>query len=359
MRLRGERLQVKLPFNKYYKVSKVFIGDLQLQCGDILSNIEVAYEHVGNLDGEVIIVCHALSGNHLAVGTEENSGWWNGFIGENKYIDTNEYQIITMNVIGGCAGSTGPTSINLDTGAPYRAAFPKITIRDIVRSQFKALKKLGVHKVKAIVGGSLGGMQVLEWGILYPDFAEKLVPMAVTPFFSDYAIAFNKVAQKAIKLDPAWKNGDYDEKDKLRGLEIARMVGLVTYRSDSQFNERFQRERKENSQFQVDSFLSYQGEKFTRRFDANSYLTLLEAMNDFDIGEGRGGWRAALKEIKSEICFVAFTNDLLYPSYITEQAVKEVQSGQYLLVQTTFGHDGFLVEYEKWSEGIKEFILDD
>ncbi|MDX5474016.1 MAG: homoserine O-acetyltransferase [Bacillaceae bacterium] len=346
-----------LPFEKYYEVSKVFIGDLQLECGEILSNVEVAYEHVGNLDGEVIIVCHALSGNHLAVGSEENPGWWSGFIGDNKFIDTNVYQVITMNVIGGCAGSTGPTSINTKIGVSYRATFPKITIRDIVHSQFKALKKLGVHKVKAIVGGSLGGMQVLEWGILYPCFAEKLVPMAVTPFFSDYAIAFNQIAQKTIHLDPSWKNGNYGERDKLHGLEIARMVGLVTYRSDTLFNERFQRERKVNSQFQVDSYLSYQGEKFTRRFDANSYLTLLEAMNEFDIGDGRGGWKEALKEIKSEICFVSFTNDLLYPSYLTEQAVSVVQKGQYILVQTSFGHDGFLVEYENWAVKITNFLL--
>ncbi|WP_096155062.1 homoserine O-acetyltransferase MetX [Bacillus sp. FJAT-45066] len=347
-----------LPYEKHYEVSKVSIGDLQLDCGDILSNVEVAYEHVGNLEGEVIIVCHALSGNHLSVGSEKKPGWWSGFIGENLYIDTNEFQIITMNVIGGCAGSTGPTSINLTTGEKFRATFPKITIRDIVRSQYKALQRLGVYKVKAIVGGSLGGMQVLEWGILYPYFAEKLVPMAVTPFFSDYAIAYNQIAQKTIKLDPAWKNGEYEEEERLQGLEIARMVGLVTYRSDVLFNERFRREKKENTQFQVDSYLSYQGKKFTSRFDANSYLRLLEVMNEFDIGEGRNGWKNALKEIKSEVCFVAFTNDLLYTSSVIEEAVNEVEKGQYTLVQTTFGHDGFLVEFEKWAEKIKEFVIE-
>ncbi|WP_078381284.1 homoserine O-acetyltransferase MetX [Sutcliffiella halmapala] len=348
------------------KADKVSIGRFPLENGEVLEDVEIAYERVGNLEGETIIVCHALTGNQFAVGTEELKGWWSSFIGPDLYIDTNKYQVFTMNVLGGCAGSTGPTTINPLTGEKYRGDFPTVTIRDIVHSHYQALRKLKINKAKAIIGGSLGGMQVLEWGILYPSFADMLVPMAVTPYFTDYALAFNCIGRKAITSDPHWKNGYYQDSTEIKGLEIARMVGLVTYRSETLFNRRFCRERKEQLttnptiEYQVDSYMKYQGEKFTRRFDANSYLCLLQAMDQFDIGWKRDGWQQALQKIEAEICMIGFSKDLLYPPNMIRETVNELRmkskKATYLEVITEFGHDGFLVEFEKWAHEVKDLI---
>jgi homoserine O-acetyltransferase len=341
---------------------KVSIGSLSLENGDYLLNAEIAYERVGNINGEAIIVCHALTGNQDAAGTSDHPGWWKGFIGPGLYIDTNEYQVITMNVLGGCCGSTGPNSINPTTGDKYRGDFPAVTIRDMVHSQYKALERLGIKKAKAIIGGSLGGMQVLEWGIIYPQFAEILIPIAVTPYFTDYAIAFNSIGRQAIMSDPAWNNGNYQEGVPIKGLEIARMVGIVTYRSDKLFNDRFKREKKNDKEieYQVDSYMKYQGEKFTKRFDANSYLCLLQAMDQFDIGSNRGGWEKALIQIEAKVCLISFSGDLLYPSSMLKQAadllVKQKKEAEFVEVNTHFGHDGFLVEFEKWGQTIKRLL---
>ncbi|MGY3715078.1 homoserine O-acetyltransferase MetX [Sutcliffiella cohnii] len=344
-----------LQTNNLYEVGKVCIGDFELESGVHLKDVEVAYERVGNLYGDSIIVCHALTGNHLTVGTSESPGWWRDLIGPSRYIDTNKYNVITMNVLGGCSGSTGPTSINPETGKKYRGDFPTITIRDIVHSHKRALEKIGVTEVLSIIGGSLGGMQVLEWGILYPHFAKHLIPMAVTPTLSDYGIAFNTIGRHAIQNDPAWNNGFYEEQS-IKGLEVARMVGLVTYRSQRLFNNRFQREKKNASQYQIDSYLKYQGEKFVKRFDANSYLCLLQAMDSFDIGFKRHGIEKALKNIESSLTMVAFSHDLLYPPTVIEETVlllKRVgKVANYIYVQTDFGHDGFLVEFEKFGTEI-------
>ena len=348
--------------SKQTYVNKVSIGALLLENGEKLPNVEIAYERVGNPDGEVVVVCHALTGNHETVGSEADPGWWSLFIGPDLYIDTNRFQVITMNVIGGCNGSTGPLSINPSTGKAYGAGFPAVTIRDMVHSQYKALEILGIKRARAIIGGSLGGMQVLEWGILYPHFAEILVPMAVTPYFTDYALAFNSIGRHAIISDPEWKKGNYPDGAKLKGLETARMVGLVTYRSQSLFNDRFNRERKngENIEYQVDSYMKYQGEKFSGRFDANSYLVLLQAMDQFDIGYGRGGWEKALLEVEAHVCMFCFNGDLLYPPGLAKNTTDFLKGAKkqvnYIEVDTKFGHDGFLVEFEKWGQKVKNLL---
>ncbi|WP_404449534.1 homoserine O-acetyltransferase [Sutcliffiella horikoshii] len=342
--------------------NKVSIGTLLLENGKRLSNVEIAYEKVGNPEGEVIVVCHALSGNHGTVGTPNYPGWWHEFIGPDHYIDTNRYQVITMNVLGGCNGSTGPLSINPETDRKYGSSFPAVTIRDIVHSQYQALQKLGIGHVKAIIGGSLGGMQVLEWGHLYPLFSEILIPMAVTPYFTDYALAYNSIGRHAIKSDPLWDNGNYPEGTIIKGMEIARMVGLVTYRTESLFNERFNREKKEGVgiEYQVDSYLKYQGKKFSNRFDANSYLLLLQAMDQFDIGLNRDGWKNAIAGMQAKVCMLSFSNDLLYPPPLAEELVKELKEcnkdAVYIHVETRFGHDGFLVEFEKWGHYVKNVL---
>ncbi len=343
-------------------INKVSIGALLLENGEKLPNVEIAYERVGNPDGEVVVVCHALTGNQESVGSEASPGWWSSFIGPDLYIDTNKFQVITMNVLGGCNGSTGPSSINPETGCKYGADFPAITIRDMVHSQHHALSKIEIKSVKAIIGGSLGGMQVLEWGTLYPEFSEILVPMAVTPYFTDYALAFNSIGRHAIISDQAWENGNYPDDAHIKGLEVARMVGLVTYRSQSLFNDRFNRERKEGEgiEYQVDSYMKYQGEKFSRRFDANSYLVLLQAMDQFDIGHGRNGWQHALETVEANVCMFSFAGDLLYPPQLAKNTIdhlKEIdKQATYIEVDTKFGHDGFLVEFEKWGHHVKSLL---
>ncbi|NLP50187.1 homoserine O-acetyltransferase [Bacillus sp. RO1] len=342
--------------------NKVSIGTLLLENGKKLSNVEIAYERVGNPEGEVIVVCHALSGNQGTVGTPNYPGWWSKFIGPDLYVDTNRYQVITMNVLGGCGGSTGPRSINPQTKKKYGASFPAVTIRDMVHSQYQTLRALGINHAKAIMGGSLGGMQVLEWGHLYPHFSEILIPMAVTPYFTDYALAYNSIGRHAIKSDPLWDNGNYSEGTIIKGMEIARMVGLVTYRSESLFNDRFNREKKDgvDIEYQVDSYLKYQGQKFSNRFDANSYLTLLQAMDQFDLGFKRGGWQNGLEKVDAKVCMISFSGDLLYPPPLAEAFVKELKehnkNAAYIHVDTRFGHDGFLVEFEKWGHHVKQIL---
>jgi len=351
-----------------YDQGIIQIGDLKLETGKLLKDVHIAYERIGPIGAPTILVCHALTGNQSTVGTVEDPGWWSEFIGPNKYINTDEYQVITTNVIGGCHGSTGPLSINPDTGTLYRATFPFVTVRDMVEAQYAALRKLGVNHLRAVIGGSLGGMQVLEWGILHPAFMDLLIPIAATPFLSDYAIAFNAMARIAITSDPAWDNGNYPiNNPPVHGLSIARMAGMITYRSDSLFNQRFQRQEYGNwgeshteLTYQVESYLTYQGEKLTQRFDTNSYLYLLKAMDRYDIGRNRGGWQKALEQAKAKIIGIGFKGDLLYPASELEQLVKtycnQAKKGYFYEVDTNFGHDGFLVEFEKWAGIVKEHL---
>ncbi len=347
-----------------YLFSTINIGELSLESGAKLSDVEIAYEAVGDPNNPVILICHALTGNQFAVGTNEKKGWWSELIGPNKYIDTNRFYCITTNVLGGADGSTGPQSINHLTNKPYNTLFPVITIRDIVHAQYQALRSLGITHLRAVIGGSLGGMQVLEWGILYPDFMDQLYPIAVTPYLTDYAISYNAIGRFAIINDPNWQNGNYQGEKPRAGLSIARMVGMVTYRSANLYNNRFQRSIRtsiytpiDNISFEVDSYLRYQGEKLTERFDANSYLYLLKAMDTHDIGRDRGGWQNALQQIKAELHSIAFSDDLLYPAPLIKQMINQLKllkkKASFTYVRTQFGHDGFLVEFEKWANNLK------
>lgn len=331
--------------------------------GITIPDVRIAFERVGNKENPVVLVCHALTGNQYAVGTNDQPGWWSGLIGDGKHIDTNRWQVITMNVLGGCNGSTGPLSID-PNGKAYRATFPFVTVRDIVKSQFLALKSMGINHVHAIIGGSLGGMQVLEWGVLYPDFADVLFPLATSPFLSDFGMAYNSIARYAIVNDPSWQNGEYKANPEV-GLSIARMMGLISYRSSELFNSRFSREERDGwgnnhreSAYQIESYLNYQGEKFLKRFDANSYLYLLKVMDHHDIGRNRGSWREALSKIQSKVVAISYKGDIIYPSEILSELVTICQqvnpSSKHFEVETIFGHDGFLVEFEKWGHLVEE-----
>ncbi|WP_343042460.1 homoserine O-acetyltransferase MetX [Ornithinibacillus caprae] len=336
-------------------IGEVAIGPLLLSSGVTLDNVTLSYEIIGAPSNPTVLVCHALTGNQFAVGTTEEPGWWSGLIGSNQYIDTNQYQLITFNVLGGCHGSTGPNSINPNTGEPYRNDFPDITIRDMVHAQNKALAKLNISTVDIIIGGSLGGMQVMEWGLLYPDFMKKLIILAATPSLSDYGIAFNHIAETVVKHDANWNNGHYDTDSPIIGLEIARMIGMVTYRSPELFSDRFKREQIDQS-FSVSSYLDYQGKKLATRFDPNSYLTLLRAMNSHDIGTNRGGWRKASTLLNQPILLLSFDNDLIYTPATIQHFADSLANCTYHHVKNIFGHDGFLTEYEKWGPLIQDFL---
>lgn len=343
------------------KIGKVRIGEFALESGRVITDAELAFEKTGNASGPVILLCHALTGNQYAFGSEEDPGWWRGLIGPGQYIDTNQFQVITFNVLGGCSGSTGPTKTDPETGEPYGKTFPFVTVRDMVRAQRQALGILGVPRLFAVLGGSLGGMQALEWAVQFPYFLEKVFVFAATPYLSDYGVAFNRLALHAIESDPVYKSGNYDSSEELKGLEIARMAGLLTYRQPKLFNERFNREVKATDDegkpfFQVDSYLTYQGEKLTKRFNIDSYVSLLYAMNAHDIGDKLGGWERAASQIQAEVHAFGYEGDLLYPPEAIEDFVKHTRFGTYYSIQTDFGHDGFLVEFEKWGPYVKEAL---
>lgn len=358
--MKAEGLPTGVDTQPSLEYGKVEVGDLQLESGQVIPGVELAFERAGIKGAPVILVCHALTGNQVTVGTPEQPGWWHGLIGPGGFIDTSQFEVITFNVLGGCSGSTGPTSMNPKSKKRYKFDFPKITIKDIVLSQVLALRELGIHQVKAAVGGSLGGMQVLELAVSYPDFAEIIIPMAVTPYLSDYGIAFNAIGRNAIKRDPAWKDGFYSNADRIAGLEIARMVGMVTYRTGTLFNERFKRELKDSETFQVESYLKYQGQKLSSRFDANSYLILLGAMDSHDIGRGRQGWKKAIERITAKTLLLGYKGDLLYPPEKVEEIAEALREARkeadYVEVSTDFGHDGFLAEFPKWG-GILQAAL--
>lgn len=324
-------------------MTTVSIGRLTLESNDSLPEVELAYEHVGNKTAPAILICHALTGDQYAVGTPGQPGWWAGLIGPGKAVDTDLFQVITFNVLGGCNGSTGPLSINPETGHPYRAAFPELSIRDMVKAERQALEVLGIDHLAAVIGGSLGGMKTLEWARLYPEFLDTAIALAVTPYYCDYGVAFNHIGIQAIENDPEFKGGEYDPAIQLKGFEIARMAGMVTYRSGKLFNGRFGRARCEEK-FEVQSYLDYQGRKLAGRFDPNSYLVLLKAMNAHDVEEA---------ELSPEILSISYSHDLLYPGELMIPWVEKQPRAKWVQVETDFGHDGFLVEFDKWAHHVQ------
>ncbi len=326
----------------------VGIRNFLTESGELLEQVELSYESCGPPDAPVVLVCHALTGNQYATGTQEQPGWWSGLIGPGKVIDTNVFHVLSWNVLGGCSGSTGPDTINPSTGEPYRSSFPTITIRDMVHAEKQGLLALGINRLHAVIGGSLGGMRVLEWGLLYPKDMDLLIPLAVTPYLSDTGIAFNYIGIHAIETDANYCNGNYRRSSDIKGFETARMAGLVTYRSEQLHKDRFARKTTSTGLFEIESYMKYQGTKLTNRFDANSYLTLLRAMNTHDIGRGRGGIEQAAKKYEAKVIVMAFTHDLLYPPADVHSFTNLIPNHKFYLVNTKFGHDGFLAEFDKW-----------
>ncbi len=348
---------------------------LALDCGVTLSPVDVAYETYGTLNAaksNAILVLHAFSGDAHAAGISHETGkpgWWDNMIGPGKGFDTNKYFVICSNVLGGCRGTTGPSSLNPATGCPYAMSFPVITIADMVRLQKMLVDSLGIRRLLSVAGGSMGGMQVLEWAVSYPDQVATALPIATTARHSAQQIAFNEVGRQAIMADPDWCDGNYYGKQPPgRGLAVARMVGHITYMSDDSMREKFGRRLrgKENFgfgfdvDFEVESYLRYRGSQFVTRFDANSYLYITKAMDYFDLTNGAGSIAAALEPARARFLVISFSSDWLYPSYQSQEMVKALRSRNrdvaYVELESNYGHDSFLVDVAEQSALVAGFL---
>lgn len=352
---------------------------LELECGRPLTHVTLAYEIFGSLNAtgdNAVLVCHALTGDSHVAGRydpeDRKPGWWDDAVGPGKAIDTDRYCVICANVIGGCQGSTGPSDRNPATGRPYGLDFPQVTTRDMVRAQARLLDHLGVTVLVAVVGGSLGGMQTLEWAATFPDRMRGVIPIGAAGRFHPQGIAFNEVQRQAILNDPCFYGGQYyGTPGPSRGLATARMLGMITYRSDESMWHQFGREVREGKTelhpagdfgitYQVESYLHYQGAALVQRFDANSYLYLSRAMDLQDLGRGRGSYEAAHAAIKAKMLAIGIRSDLLFPPYLQQETVSLVKaaggSAEYLEMNSKWGHDAFLVDFPLIAEPIRHFL---
>jgi len=346
---------------------------LKLENGEELSPITLAYETYGNLNqrrDNAILICHALTGDAHAAGISKEtgkSGWWDDMIGPGKAFDTNRYFVICSNVIGGCKGSTGPSSVNPLTAKPYGLDFPVITIGDMVNAQMKLVDHLGIGKLLCVAGGSMGGMQVLEWMVSHPERVRSAIPISTAARHSPQQIAFNEVGRQAIMADINWKDGNYyDATVPGRGLSVARMLGHITYMSDLSMQEKFGRRFRENREsfkftadFEVEGYLHYRGHSFIERFDANTYLFITKAMDRFDVARGKR-LPDAFARVKAKVLVISFKSDWLYPSYQSEALVKACKAAgvdaTYCVVDSNYGHDAFLIETEEETHLIKHYL---
>jgi homoserine O-acetyltransferase/O-succinyltransferase len=348
---------------------------ISLDSGTSLSPVEVAYETYGELNAaksNAILVLHAFSGDAHAAGISADggrTGWWDNMIGPSKAFDTDKYFVICSNILGGCMGTTGPSSINPQTGCPYAMQFPVITIGDMVRLQKMLIDYLGITRLLAVSGGSMGGMQALEWAVAYPDAVAAAIPIATTARHSAQQIAFNEVGRQAIMADPDWNEGSYyGRKLPARGLAVARMVGHITYMSDDSMREKFGRRMRNQSptwnfevDFEVESYLRYRGSQFVDRFDANSYLYITKAMDYFDLAKGRAPTLAATIEcVRARVLAISFTSDWLYPSYQSLEIVSALRGRNkdvaYCELASNYGHDAFLVDIAEQTELVRGFL---
>jgi homoserine O-acetyltransferase len=342
------------------EVSTVTFDQLELDCGVTLAPVEVAYETYGTLNAaksNAILIEHAFSGDAHAAG---EGGWWNNMIGPGKGFDTDQCFVICANVLGGCRGTTGPSSINPETGCPWAMSFPAISIADMVRLQKKLIDHLGIERLLAVAGGSMGGMQALEWAVTYPDHVLAALPIATTARHSAQQIAFNEVGRQAIMADPDWNEGNYyGHRPPARGLSVARMVGHITYMSDESMRQKFGRRLRAPDQFEVESYLHYRGSQFVDRFDANSYIYITRAMDSYDLTQ-RGSLASLFESIRTRFLVISFTSDWLYPSYQSLEIVSALRSRNcdvaYCNLVSNYGHDAFLVEVEEQTELVRGFL---
>jgi len=342
------------------EVATCTFDSLELDSGVTLAPVECAYETYGELNvtrTNAILVSHAFSGDAHAAG---EGGWWSNMIGPGLAFDTDKYFVICSNVIGGCRGTTGPGSINPETGCPWAMTFPQISIADMVRLQKKLTDYLGIKRLLAVTGGSMGGMQALEWAVSYPENVAAAIPIATTARHSAQQIAFNEVGRQAIMADPDWNGGNYyGARLPGRGLAVARMVGHITYMSDDSMREKFGRRLRTPDQFEVESYLKYRGYKFVDRFDANSYIYITRAMDTFDLSQ-RGSLSALFDGMRARFLLISFTSDWLYPSYQSLEIASALRGRNcdvaYCNLESSYGHDAFLVEVVQQTEVVRGFL---
>src|SRR5688572_17104637 len=371
---------------------------LPLDCGRELHPIRVAYETYGTLSparDNVILVCHALSGDAHAAGfsrtpTGESTrdgfraderdagrgrglGWWDGMIGPGKAFDTDRFFVVSSNLLGGCRGTTGPASVNPETGRPYGSGFPVITVADMVRTERALLAELGITRLAAVAGGSLGGMQALEWAVLYGDDVDAIIPIASTHALHPQGVAWNAIARSAITADPDWQGGHYHGTGRAprAGMGVARMVGHITYLSATSFGEKFGRRLQsgndirytlESPEFEVESYLRHQADAFVRRFDANTYLYTSRALTYFDLARQYGNGRLidALRNVSARTLLIAFSSDWLYPPSGSEELAEALRAmGKHVelhVIEAPYGHDCFLLEEARQTPMIERFL---
>jgi homoserine O-acetyltransferase len=355
-----------------------FLEPLQLACGRSLANYQLVYETYGTLNAtgsNAVLICHALSGHHHAAGyhsvDERKPGWWDSCIGPGKPIDTGKFFVVSLNNLGGCNGSTGPSSINPATGKPYGADFPMMTVEDWVNSQALLADRLGINQWAAVVGGSLGGMQALQWSISYPERIRHCLAIACAPKLSAQNIAFNEVARQAILSDPDFHGGHFQEHGVIpkRGLILARMVGHITYLSDDAMGEKFGRDLKSDKlnydfhsvEFQVESYLRYQGEEFSGRFDANTYLLMTKALDYFDPAANCGDdLSKALSSATADFCVMSFTTDWRFSPARSRELVDALMAADknvsYLEIDAPQGHDAFLIPIPRYLQAFNAYM---
>ncbi len=355
------------------------IGSFEPELGGRLDQVTLAYETWGELNSagdNAVLVVHALTGDSHAAGEPcdeyTKGGWWEPVIGPGRPIDTDEYFVVCSNVLGGCSGSTGPASPDLRKGKPYGSRFPIITIRDIVRAQKRLLNELGVQSLALVTGGSIGGQQALEWAVEFPDFVEKAIPVAANGALGPQGLGMSELGRRAIMADPDWQGGDYYGTgcSPEKGLSIARMAGMMTYQSAAGQWERFGRRKagrpplyeEFGGRFEVESYLQYQGKNLLGRFDANTYLYLLRAMDLYDVAHGYESPEEAFSRIEAEILFVGISSDWLFPvgevSDTAEAARRAGAKAGYAEINTKSGHDAFLKDWDELNAAIEPFIKD-
>jgi homoserine O-acetyltransferase len=358
---------------QYYTIEE----KIKFESGVEFSPITVAYETYGQLNeakDNAILLIHALTGDAHAAGyhseNDKKPGWWDDMVGPNKAFNTNKYFVVSTNILGGCSGTTGPSSINPETGEPYGLSFPVFTIEDTVKVQKKLLDYLGISKLYAVAGGSMGGMQAIQFCISYPDMVQSAVLIATTSRLSPQAIAFNAVGRNSIISDPNWNNGNYYNSPNKpdRGLANARMVGHITYLCEEAMYNKFGRKlQNKNSydfnfdiDFQVESYLQHQGQIFVDRFDANSYLYITKAEDYFDPAEKYGSLKEAFKNSNAKYLIISFDSDWLFPSSQAKEIVNTLmqldKDVSYCEIKSPCGHDAFLLEYETQEKIIKSFL---
>ncbi len=350
---------------------------LPLDSGGALTPFSIAFQTYGSLNAaksNAVMVCHALTGDQHVVGTHPvtgKAGWWETLVGPGKPIDTDRYFVICSNIIGGCMGTTGPASINPATERPYGIEFPVVTIRDMVRAQAMLIERLGIKDLFCVIGGSIGGMQVLEWAASYGDKVFSAVPIACAPRQSSQNIAFHEVGRQAVMADPDWRHGRYLDEgvSPRKGLAVARMAAHITYLSSKALHEKFGRKLQDrdaltfgfDADFQVESYLRHQGSTFVDRFDANSYLYITRAIDYFDIAADHGGTLAkAFQGLKTRFCVISFTSDWLYPTRDSREIVRALNAVaanvSFVEIESDKGHDAFFLHEPELFDTIAGFL---